>query len=126
MSVEGTPEVPAEGQQPWMPDMQSLLQQATAMQEQLLQSQQALGDARVTGSAGGGVVTATVSGTGELVSLTIDPSVCDPAEAETLADLVVAAVHDATTGATRLASEQMSAFTAPFADESGPTGKLGF
>jgi DNA-binding YbaB/EbfC family protein len=126
MSVEGTPEVPAEGQQPWMPDMQSLLQQATAMQEQLLQSQQALGDARVTGSAGGGVVTATVSGTGELVSLTIDPSVCDPAEAETLADLVVAAVHDATTGATRLASEQMSAFTAPFGDESGPTGKLGF
>jgi DNA-binding YbaB/EbfC family protein len=126
MNAEGTPDLPSQAQMPGLPDMQSLLEQATAMQQQLLQAQQELGDARVTGTAGGGVVTATVSGTGELVSLVIDPSVCDPAEAETLADLVVAAVHDATTGATRLASDQMSAFTGPFGDESGSTGKLGF
>jgi nucleoid-associated protein EbfC len=122
MNPEGTPDLPSQAPMAGLPDMQSLLEQATAMQQQLLEAQQELGDARVTGTAGGGVVTATVSGTGELVSLVIDPSVCDPAEAETLADLVVAAVHDAT----RLASEQMSAFTGPFGDESGPMGKLGF
>jgi DNA-binding YbaB/EbfC family protein len=126
MFPEGTPDVPSQPQMPGLPDMQSLLEQATAMQQQLMQTQQELDESRVTGTAGGGVVTATVSGTGELVSLTIDPSVCDPAEAETLADLVVAAVHDAMTGASRLAAEQMSAVTGPLGDQSGPLGKLGF
>jgi DNA-binding protein YbaB len=126
MNAEGTPDLPSQAQMPGLPDMQSLLEQATAMQQQLLEAQQELGDARVTGTSGGGVVTATVSGTGELVSLVIDPSVCPPAEAATLADLGGAAGHAATTGASRLASEQMSAFTGPFGDESGPSGKLGF
>ena len=49
----------------------------------------------VDGSAGGGVVTATVTGKQELVSLTIDPSAVDPADVEMLQDLVVAAVNDA-------------------------------
>jgi nucleoid-associated protein EbfC len=126
MNPEGTPDLPSQAPMAGLPDMQSLLEQATAMQQQLLEAQQELGDARVTGTAGGGVVTATVSGTGELVSLVIDPSVCDPAEAETLPDVFGAVGHDPTTGATRLASEQMSAFTGPFGDESGPMGKLGF
>jgi nucleoid-associated protein EbfC len=120
MFPEGTPDMPA------MPDMQSLLAQAAQMQEQLLKTQEQLGDARVVGTSGGGAVTATMSGTGDLVGLVIDPDVCDPAEAETLADLVVAAVHDASTNAQRLASEQMSGFAGAFGEEGTPTGQLGF
>jgi nucleoid-associated protein EbfC len=119
MSLEGTPEPPSLPNLASLPDMQSLLQQASQMQQQL-------SDARVVGTAGGGVVTATLSGTGELVSLVIDPSVCDPTDTETLADLVVAAVHDASANASRVASEQMQALTEPFGTEFPPTGKLGF
>ncbi|MGH8776947.1 MAG: YbaB/EbfC family nucleoid-associated protein [Jiangellaceae bacterium] len=88
-------------------DVQQLLQQAQQMQQQLMSAQQDLADREVTGSAGGGLVRATVTGTGELVSLEIDPSVVDPADVETLSDLVVAAVRDANAQVQRLAAEQM-------------------
>jgi DNA-binding YbaB/EbfC family protein len=77
------------------PDLQALLQQAAQMQEQLMSTQQQLEAARVEGSAGGGLVHATVTGTGELVQLRIDPDACDPDDTETLADLILAAVHNA-------------------------------
>lgn len=70
-------------------------------------AQQSLSDAEVTGTAGGGLVSATVDGTGELVSLEIDPSVVDPEDVETLADLIVAAVRDGHAQVQRLAAEQM-------------------
>jgi nucleoid-associated protein EbfC len=88
-------------------DVQQLLQQAQQMQEQLMSAQQNLADAEVTGNAGGGLVTATVTGAGELVSLDIDPSVVDPEDVETLSDLVVAAVRDANAQAQKMAAEQM-------------------
>jgi len=87
--------------------MQQLLKQAQKMQEQMAAAQDELAQAQVSGSAGGGLVTATVSGAGELQSLVIDPGVIDPEDAETLADLVVAAVHDATRAAQELQSEKM-------------------
>ncbi|SES46805.1 YbaB/EbfC family nucleoid-associated protein [Actinokineospora terrae] len=87
--------------------MQAILAQAQKMQEQLLSAQQELADAEVTGTAGGGLVTATVSGAGELKALVIDPKVVDPEDTETLADLVVAAVRDAGNNAQRLAEEKM-------------------
>lgn len=108
------------------PDMQSLLQQATAMQEQLLAAQEELSNARVEGSSGGGLVTATVSGTGDLVDLSIDARVCDPDDPETLADLVLAAVRDASENAQRKAAEQMSELTGGFGGETSDLGKLGF
>lgn len=108
------------------PDMQSLLQQATAMQAQLLAAQEELANARVEGNSGGGLVKATVSGTGDLVDLTIDPQVCDPADPETLADLVVAAVRDASDNAQRKAAEQMAELTGGFGGEAPDLGKLGF
>src|SRR3954449_13260874 len=77
------------------PDLQALLERAAQMQERLATTQQELAEARVEGSAGGGLVHATVTGTGELVSLTIDPTACDPTDTETLADLIIAAVHNA-------------------------------
>ncbi|GAA4412798.1 hypothetical protein GCM10023148_06770 [Actinokineospora soli] len=89
------------------PDMQAILQQAQKMQEQLIAAQQKLADAEVEGSAGGGLVKATVSGSGELKALAIDPKVVDPDDVETLSDLVVAAVRDAGANAQRLAEETM-------------------
>jgi DNA-binding YbaB/EbfC family protein len=89
------------------PNMQQLMKQAQKMQEQLMAAQAELADAQVEGSAGGGMVKATVSGSGELVSLTIDPSVVDPEDVETLTDLVVAAVRDASRAAQELTAEKM-------------------
>lgn len=77
------------------PDMQALLQQAQKMQQDLATAQQELAETEVEGSAGGGLVTAKVTGAGELRGLVIDPKAVDPEDTETLADLVVAAVHNA-------------------------------
>jgi nucleoid-associated protein EbfC len=80
-------------------DMQQLLQAAAAMQSQLVSAQQELADAEVQGTAGGGLVTATVNGQGELVDLTIVADAIDTADpeetAQTIADLVLAAYRDA-------------------------------
>lgn len=76
-------------------DMNGLLAQAQAMQAQLAQAQQQLESTTFDGSAGGGLVKAVVTGTGELTGLTIYPQTVDPDDTDTLADLVIAAVHDA-------------------------------
>jgi DNA-binding YbaB/EbfC family protein len=89
------------------PNMQQLMKQAQKMQQQMLAAQEELANAQVEGSAGGGMVKATVSGAGDLVSLTIDPSVVDPEDVETLTDLVVAAVRDANRAAQELAADKM-------------------
>ncbi|WP_216213444.1 YbaB/EbfC family nucleoid-associated protein [Amycolatopsis aidingensis] len=90
-----------------MPDMQQILQQAQQMQEQLVAAQEELAATEVTGTAGGGLVTATVSGGMELKGLSIDPKVVDPEDTETLSDLVVAAVRDATASAQKLTEEKL-------------------
>ena len=90
------------------PNMQQLMKQAQQMQQQLMTAQAELAEAEVQGTAGGGLVTAIVSGTGELLSLTINPEAVDPQDTETLADLVVAAVRDASQAASELAQEKMS------------------
>ena len=66
-----------------------------------------LAQAEVTGSAGGGLVTATMSGSGELTAVTISPAAVDPDDLETLQDLVVAAVRDASRAAAELTAEKM-------------------
>lgn len=90
-----------------MPDMQQILQQAQQMQEQLVTAQEELANTEVTGTSGGGLVTATVSGGLELKSLTIDPKIVDPEDTETLSDLVVAAVRDAMSNAQQLTEEKL-------------------
>jgi DNA-binding YbaB/EbfC family protein len=87
------------------------MKQAQKMQQQLLAAQEELARTEVTGSAGGGLVTATVNGSGELQSLVIDPTVVDPDDVETLQDLVVVAVRDANRAAQALASEKMGPVT---------------
>jgi len=88
-------------------DMSGFLAQAQAMQQQLLTAQQELAEAQVQGSAGGDVVTATVTGSGELLGLVIKPEAVDPEDTETLADLVVAAVRDANGKAQALAAAKL-------------------
>lgn len=88
-------------------DLGALMQSAQAMQTEMARAQASLGELRATGSSGGGLVHAEVDGHGQLVGLTIDPSVVDADDVETLADLVVAAVRDAARAAEALASETM-------------------
>jgi DNA-binding YbaB/EbfC family protein len=92
-------------------DMSGLLAQAQAMQQQFLVTQQELADARIEGSAGGGLVTATITGAGELVGLVIKPEAVDPEDTETLADLVLAAVRDATGKSQALAASKLGPLT---------------
>lgn len=77
------------------------------MQRQLLAAQEELKEAVVEGSAGGGLVRATLTGSGELTAIAIDPKVIDPDDVETLQDLVVAAVRDAKREADELAEQTM-------------------
>jgi nucleoid-associated protein EbfC len=93
-------------------DMGQLLQQAQRMQEELMSAQQDLADSEVTGSSGGGLVQATMTGGGELIGVRLDPSVVDPEDTETLGDLVVAAVRDAQAEVQRLASQQLGSINA--------------
>ena len=97
-------------------DMQQLFAAAQQMQEQLMNAQQALADAEVTGTAGGGLVKATVNGQGELLDLSIAAAAVDTDDAEetarTIADLVLAAVRDAYRAAEDLQQQQMGPFAA--------------
>src|SRR3954447_7984732 len=96
---------------PAQPNMQQLMKQAQQMQQQLMAAQQELTTIEVEGSAGGGLVRATMTGGGELSALTIDPKAVDPDDIETLQDLVVAAVRDAARAAGDLAQEKRGRLT---------------
>ena len=90
-----------------MPDMGALLQQAQAMQEQLMNAQAELAETEVTGQAGNGLVTVTQTAAGEVRGLKIDPKVVDPSDVETLQDLVLGALADAAENAAQLQAEKM-------------------
>jgi hypothetical protein len=89
------------------------MQQIFAAAQQALSAQQELANSEVTGTAGGGAVRAVVSGVGQLIDVTIDPSVIDPADpaesAATIADLVLAAARDAWDSAVDLQQRQLGA-----------------
>ncbi|MFL5756753.1 MAG: YbaB/EbfC family nucleoid-associated protein [Chloroflexota bacterium] len=89
-------------------DIQRMAQQ---MQQQMARIQEELEAETVDGSAGGGVVKATVTGKQDLVSLTIDPSAVDPDDVDMLQDLIVAAVNDAIRASRDLAAEKMGPLT---------------
>jgi DNA-binding YbaB/EbfC family protein len=92
-------------------NLQQLLEQAQLMQQQLATAQQELSDAEVQGTAGGGLVVATVNGSGELLELKISPKAIDTGDpqdtADTIADLVIAAVRDAVRAAADLQQEKL-------------------
>lgn len=107
------------------PNMQQLFQQAQQMQQQMMEAQEELGRAQVQGTAGGGLVTATVTGMGELTSLSIDPKAVDPSDTETLADLVVAAVRDASGAAGQLQTRTLGPLAQGLGDDAGGAGGAG-
>lgn len=89
----------------------NIMKQAQKMQEKMAEIQKGLASKTVEASAGGGMVTATVSGDLKLVSIKIDPSVVDPADVEMLEDLISAAVNEAFKRAQQMVSEEMSSVT---------------
>ena len=88
-------------------NMQAMMKQAQKMQESMLKAQEEIALMESTGTAGGGMVTATVTGTSTLKSIEIKPDVVDPDDIDMLQDLVVAAVK----AATEKSQSQMSAIT---------------
>ena len=92
-------------------NLNKLMKQAQKMQEQLEAAQAELAAAEVTGSAGGGLVTATLTGSGELTAIKIDPKAVDPDDVETLQDLVRAAFADALAKSRELAAQRLGAVT---------------
>ncbi|MEA2610984.1 MAG: nucleoid-associated protein EbfC [Chloroflexota bacterium] len=91
--------------------MANLQRMAQQMQQDMLRIQTELESTVVEGSAGGGVVTASVTGKQELISVKIDPSAVDAEDVEMLQDLVVAAVNDALRSSKELAEQKMAAVT---------------
>jgi DNA-binding YbaB/EbfC family protein len=89
------------------PDMRQLLQQAQQMQQQLAEAQERLATEEFEGSAGGGMVTAVVTGASRVVSVSINPDVIDPDDSEMLEDLVVAAVNAALTAAAEATEDSL-------------------
>jgi DNA-binding YbaB/EbfC family protein len=76
-------------------DFNKMMQQVQEMQEQMQRAQEELKNETVQATAGGGVVTVTATGGGEIKEITIDPKAIDPDDPEMLADMVVAAVNEA-------------------------------
>ena len=88
-----------------------MMKQAQKMQQDLLKMQQEMEEKQYEATAGGGVITAVVSGKRELVRVTIDPEAGDPDDVEMLQDMVVAAVNEAMRKAEAEASQNMSRLT---------------
>jgi nucleoid-associated protein EbfC len=87
--------------------MNQMLRQAQALQRKLAQAQEEIAEVEVTGSAGGGTVTAVATGTGDLVRIEIAPEAVDPDDVEMLQDLVVAAVNEALRNAREVEQEKL-------------------
>lgn len=105
--------------------MSAILQQAQAMQEQLMSAQAQLAETEVTGQAGNGLVTVTQTGSGEIRGITIDPKVVDPSDVETLQDLVLGALADAADQAAELQAQTMGPLAGGLGDMGGGLGLPG-
>ncbi len=88
-------------------DMNKLLQQVGEMQEQMQQAQDELAKETVEASAGGGMVTVTANGAGEIRQIKIDPKAIDPDDPEMLEDMILAAVNEAIRSAHSLAESRL-------------------
>lgn len=92
-------------------DMNQIMQQAQQFQQKMADLQQELAKQEITSTVGGGMVTATVNGKNELLSLAIDKEVINPDDQGMLQDLVVAAVNDAMKKARDAMQGEMSKMT---------------
>ncbi|MBY0099735.1 YbaB/EbfC family nucleoid-associated protein [Mesobacillus maritimus] len=94
-----------------MGNMQNMMKQMQKMQKKMAQAQEELGEKRIEGSAGGGMVTVIVTGHKEIVDVQIKQEVVDPDDVEMLQDLVLAATNDALKKAEELTNSTMGQFT---------------
>ena len=94
-----------------MKNLGQMMKQAQEMQAKMAEMQERLAAAEVTGSAGGGMVEATLSGKGDMRGLRIDPSLVNPQEVEVLEDLIIAAVNDARAKVEEHTAEEMKKLT---------------
>ena len=92
-------------------NMEDIMKQAQQFQQRMGQVQEELAARSITSTVGGGMVTATVNGKHELLSLTIEKEVVNPDDPAMLQDLIVAAVNDAMNKAGEMARSEMSKLT---------------
>jgi nucleoid-associated protein EbfC len=94
-----------------MKGMNELVRQAQIMQKKMAKLQEELEVKTVEGSAGGGMVTAVVSGANELKAIRIDKAAVDPSDVEMLQDLILAAVNDGVKKAKAMMEAEMGQVT---------------
>ena len=94
-----------------MGNMQNMMKQMQKMQKKMAEAQEELGEKKVEGTAGGGMVSVVVTGHKEIVEVTIKSEVVDPDDIEMLQDLVLAATNDALKKADELTNQTMGQFT---------------
>ncbi|MFJ7640715.1 YbaB/EbfC family nucleoid-associated protein [Peribacillus sp. NPDC097264] len=92
-------------------NMQNMMKQMQKMQKKMAEAQEELGEKKIEGTAGGGMVTVIVTGHKEIVDVIIKPEVVDPDDIDMLQDLVLAATNDALKKAEELTSQTMGQFT---------------
>jgi DNA-binding YbaB/EbfC family protein len=101
-----------------------MMKQARALQEQMAKAQEEIAELRVEGSAGGGVVVATIDGQKNLLDIKISPDAIDPEDPEMLQDLVVSAVSDASRRVDEIVQEKMGDVTGGMGGLPGGLGGL--
>ena len=94
-----------------MTNLGQMMKQAQEFQSKMTEMQESLANFEVTGSAAGGMVQATLNGTGEARRVKIDPSLVSPDDAEVLEDLIVAAFNDAKAKVEAHRAEKMAEIT---------------
>lgn len=94
-----------------MADFMKLMQQAQQMQSRLQEIQEELEKRSVSATSGGGMVTVTADGKGQVTSVKIDPAVVNASDVEMLEDLVMVAVREAQKKAADLAKDEMAKLT---------------
>lgn len=94
-----------------MNNLGQMLKQAQQMQARMQEMQERLAAVEVTGTSGGGMVTVTLSGKGDMKKIKLDKTIVDPNEAEVLEDLIVAAFNDAKSRVERQVAEETEKLT---------------
>ncbi len=87
--------------------MKKMMAEAQKMQRGMMKAQEELAEERIEGTAGGGMVTATVTGQSEIVGIKISPEAVDPDDVEMLEDLVLAAINEAVQKSKTLSEKKM-------------------
>ena len=95
-----------------MNNLQQLMQMGQQLQARISKLQESLGTQKITASSGGGMVTATVDGKGEVKEIRLDPACVDKNDVEMLEDLIVAAFNDAAQKVEATIAEKMGGMTA--------------